>query len=102
MTDRKFMEFDLPDAYLAGLALSINKKARQGRVTFFSKTNKDVITYMVIFQNGSHRTIVTLNGKPTDGDVDDIVTALESWAGYQVNGSEYTIEVPKAPASEWP
>ena len=95
------MEFDLPDPYLTELAQAINKKAKQGRVMFFSKTDRDIITYMIIFQNGGRRTVVTLNGKPTDGDVDDIVTALESWSGYRVNGSLYSTEVPPLPVSEW-
>jgi hypothetical protein len=89
--------FDPPDADLTALAAEINKKTRSGRVSFFSKAG-DV---SVIFAEGPRRRLIPLDGRPTDGDIDAIVVALESWAGFRQEGSAYSIEVPPLPESGW-
>ena len=89
--------FDPPDPYLIDLAARINKAARQGKISFFAKAG-DV---SVIFQHGAKRAVVALEGRPSDGDVEAMVVALESWSGFAVNGSPYTTEIPPLPESGW-
>ena len=91
-------KFDPPDPYLQELAIRINRSARQGTVSFFSKNDM----YSVIFQSGSRREVLRLNGKPNDIDIEGIVQAIESWAGFRINGSAYSFEPPPLPTSEWP
>ena len=91
-------KFEPPDPYLQELAAKINKVSRQGRVSFFCQNEE----HSAIFQNGSRRAVVRLYGKPTEADIDSIVQAIESWAGFKLNGSAYSVEVPPLPVSEWP
>lgn len=89
--------FDPPDPELIGLAKTINNKARAGKVSFFSRGG----VVSVIFANGSRRRVIALDGRPTDGDVDAMVSALESWSGFQDQGSAYSTEIPPLPESGW-
>ena len=90
--------FDPPDPYLQELAVKVNKASRVGTVSFFSSQE----TFSAIFQSGSRRAVVRLYGRPTEADIDSIVEAIEGWAGFQANGSAYSLEMPPLPASEWP
>ena len=90
-------QFDPPDPDLTALAAAINNKARAGKISFFARQG-DV---SAVFQNGSKRAVIALDGRPSDGDIDAMVTALESWTGFQAEGSPYSIEVPPLPESGW-
>lgn len=89
--------FDPPDSDLAALAAIVNKKARSGRVSFFAKQG-DV---SAIFQHGARRAVIALGGRPSESDIDDMATALESWSGFQSDVSPYSPEVPSLPESGW-
>ncbi len=89
--------FDPPDLGLTVLAAEINKKARQGKVMFVSRQG-DV---SAIFSDGPKRAVLTLGGRPSEVDIDDLVRALESWAGFRSDVVRYSTEVPPAPESSW-
>ena len=89
--------FDPPDSYLAELAGKINKAARVGRVTFLTRDGE----HSVIFQHGGRRAVIALGGRPSDADITAMVEAVESWAGFRLDGSLYSTEVPPLPESGW-
>ena len=89
--------FDPPDPNLIDLAVQINKKARQGKVMFCSKQGE----VMAIFYSGGKRVVIKLGGRPSEIDIDDLVQALESWAGFQSEVVPYSTEVPPLPESSW-
>ncbi len=89
--------FDQPDTHLRDLAVQINAKARQGKVLFFSRQGE----VSAVFSNGPKRVVVQLGGRPSEIDVDDLVQALESWAGFQSEAVPYSTEVPPLPESGW-
>lgn len=89
--------FDPPDPYLTDLAARINKKLRAGRVSFFTLGGD----HSAIFQHSSRRAVIRLGGRPSDVDIDAMVQAIESWAGFQVDGSPYSTEIPPLPDSGW-
>jgi hypothetical protein len=93
----KGVMFDLPDADLIALAVAINARTKVGRVSFFSQDER----YSIIFQAGSRRAVVRLQGRPHDGDIEDIITALEAWAGAGSEDAQYSTELPPAPESGW-
>ena len=89
--------FDQPDPRLRDLAVQINAKARQGKVMFFSKQGE----VSAVFSNGPKRVVLTLGGQPSEVDIDDLVQALESWAGFQADVPLYSTDVPPPPESGW-
>jgi hypothetical protein len=93
--------FEQPDAELLALSRAVNDKCRTGRVTFFGTRFEDGVHWSAIFQDGSRRATINLQGRPVDDDLQDIITALESWAGFRIDGSPYSTEPPKPPADEW-
>ena len=89
--------FDPPDPHLFALAAQINKKARRGKVYFCAKGG-DV---SAILMDGPRRTVLALGGYPSETDIDDMVQALESCAGFQADVPLYSIELPPSPESGW-
>lgn len=95
-------KFVQPDKDLLALSDLINKKTNTGRVNFYGvQQQDDIVEWHIVFQNGPKRATVALQGRPSEDQVDEFVTALEAWAGYKGEGSLYTTDVPKDPATEW-
>lgn len=88
---------DPPDPDLIDLARKIGKQSRIGRVSFFSRDGH----YSLILEDGPRRRVIVLHGRPTDGDIDDIVLALETWAGFRDESAAYSVELPPLPESGW-
>jgi hypothetical protein len=93
--------FDLPDRDIRDLQQKINGASRAGRINFFVVRLPEGDAWSVIFQDGPRRATIRLRQRPSEGDIEDISTALRSWANYVEEGSAYTTEVPRAPGSEW-
>ena len=74
--------FDPPDPHLIDLAVQINKKARQGKVMFCSKQGE----VLAVFTNGSKRVALTLSGRPSEVDIEDLVQALKISGWIPVGG----------------
>lgn len=70
-----------------------------GQVNFYSEVAADkpdaVPDYSIIFQTGSKRRVVKLNGKPTAADIPELVSAHQQWEGPKRVADLYSHEPPE-------
>lgn len=85
-----------PDDDLRALAKAITAKLESGRVDFYllQKVGVDTKGYAIIFQSGSKRMPIQLRGCPTEGDIEDIVSGHQAWAGNRASAPLYSTELP--------
>ena len=90
-----------PDDELTLLQQQITARLHSaGRVDFFAEVESDkpdaVPSYSIIFQAGSKRRVVKLNGKPTSADIPEIVAAHRQWEGPRKIADLYSTEHPES------
>jgi hypothetical protein len=91
--------FEFPGPDLIVLQRRINGQAKAGSINFAVRRDPDTqeLSWSVVFCDGPRRATVQFHHEPSEADLEDLSTALRSWANYQPEGSAYTTEVPKAP-----
>ena len=95
------IKFLPPDDELQNLERHITARLNgAGRVNFFAEVESDkpdaIPVYSIIFQAGSKRRAVKLNGKPTAADIPEIVAAHNQWQGPRKVSDLYSTEPPES------
>ena len=90
-----------PDDELQNLERHITARLNgAGRVNFYAEVEADkpdaVPDYSIIFQAGSKRRVIKLNGKPTAADIPELVAAHQQWEGPEKVADLYSHEPPEA------